>query len=187
MPNKLENTDGIQLILIFAAVIWAVFFLDRFLPLEVLGLKPRTLGGVPGIVAMPFLHSNLSHIIGNTIPLVFLLVLVTGSRANSLQVIVGISLLGSLLLWLFGRNANHIGASLLVFGLASFLIFSGIFEKRFKSIVLSVLVAFIYGTTLITGVLPTQPGVSWDGHLAGAVAGAIIAWSLVKPKTTGYI
>ena len=173
----------IQNILLTVGFIWAVFLLDRFLPLELLGLVPRTFRGISGIFAMPFLHGSLAHIISNSLPLVFLLVLVAGSRANSLQVIIGISLLGGILLWLFGRSANHIGASLLVFGLVSFLIFSGLFEKRFKSIVLSILVAFIYGTTLLTGILPNQPGVSWDGHLAGAVAGGVIAWGLTRKKT----
>ncbi len=177
------RTDMIQSILLTIGVIWAIFLLDRFLPLELFGLVPRTLRGVSGIFAMPFLHADLTHIISNSLPLVFLLVLVSGSRANSIQVIIGISLFGGVLLWLFGRSANHIGASLLVFGLVSFLIFFGLFEKRFKSIVLSIIIVFLYGTTLLTGILPNQPGVSWDGHLAGAVAGGVMAWGMTKNRS----
>ena len=90
-----------------------------------------------------------------------------------------------MLLWLFGRGDSiHIGASLLVFGLVSFLIVSGLIEKRILPLAISILVAFIYGGTLLSGVLPWQPGISWDGHLFGAVAGASVAYGLVKRSYT---
>jgi len=95
---------------------------------------------------------------------------------NSLGIIISISVLGGILLWLFGQTANHIGASLLVFGLAAYLIVHGIRTKSMPRVLLSVGVAVIYGTTLFKGVLPTQTGVSWDGHLFGAIAGGLVAW-----------
>jgi membrane associated rhomboid family serine protease len=89
--------------------------------------------------------------------------------------------LGGVLLWLFGRgHALHIGASGLVFGLAVFLIVSGLREQRIIPLFISVLVAFVYGGTLLGGILPWQSGVSWDGHLLGGIAGALVAWLLVR-------
>ncbi len=167
-------------IVLFVGFIWLVFFADRVLPLEQFGLVPRTADGLFGIIAMPFLHGNLAHIIGNTIPLVAMLVLLAGSRANSAQIVFLIALLAGIALWVFGREARHIGASGLVFGLIAFHVFAGIFERRFISIVISIVVAFFYAGTLLRGILPTQPGVSWDGHLLGAAAGTLVALGISR-------
>lgn len=172
--------EELKSIIIFIGIIWAVFLLDRFLPLEKFGLIPRDLDGVFGIIAMTFLHGDLAHIMGNTVPLVVMLLLLAGSRANNIVIVVSIVAIGGLLLWLFGRgNTLHIGASLLVFGLAVFLIVSGILEKRVVPILISVFVAIAYGGILISGIAPWQQGVSWDGHLFGGIGGAIAAWLFV--------
>lgn len=168
-------------IAIFIALIWGVYLFDLFLPLEKLGLIPRDGGGLFGIITMTFLHGDFQHILSNTMPLVVLLALLAGSGADSKKVVASIIILGGLLLWLFGRgNSIHIGASLLVFGLAVFLLVSGFIEKRIVPMIISVVVAFVYGTTLLSGVLPWQEGVSWDGHLMGGIAGVITAWVLIK-------
>ena len=161
-------------------VIWVVFALDRFLPLEAFGLVPRTAGGLTGIIAMPFLHGNFQHLIGNTIPLAVTLLLLAGSRANSGAIVVMITLLGGVALWLFGRTALHIGASGLVFGLIAFHVFAGIFERRFQSMVISGVVGLLYATTFLKGVIPLQKGVSWEGHLFGGVAGIVVAFLMAK-------
>lgn len=170
-------------ILMFVSAIWGVFLLDQLLPLEQLGLIPRTLHGIPGIAVSPFLHKNLPHIIANTVPLLVLLMLLAGSRSDSNIVVVSTVLLGGGLLWLFGRHANHIGASGLVFGLIAFLLVSGVLERRWPAILVALIVGLLYGTTLFTAVLPFQSGVSWDGHLFGAVAGVVTAWWLAKEST----
>lgn len=162
-------------IILIVATIWIVFALDMILPLERFGLIPRRVAGLAGIALMPFLHGNLQHIVSNTVPLVVLLFLLTGSRANSWIIVTLITLLGGTLLWFFGRPVIHIGASGLVFGLIAFLVFSGLFEKRFIALLVSILVGFLYGGSLIAGIMPGQTGISWDGHLCGAGAGAIIA------------
>lgn len=155
--------------------IWLVFLLDRALPLESLGLVPRSISGLPGIVAMPFLHADFKHLLGNTIPLAVTLLLLAGSRANSGAIVIMIILLTGIGLWLFGREARHIGASGLVFGLVSFHIFAGFFEKRIQSIIIALIVGLLYATTLLQGIVPFQQGVSWDGHFLGAVAGGVVA------------
>lgn len=165
---------------IYIALIWIVFGLDYFLPLENLGLVPRTLRGLTGIIAMPFLHGDFKHLLGNTVPLAVTMMLLAGSRANSGGIVILITLLCGIGLWLFGREALHIGASGVVFGLIAFHVFAGIFEKRVQSVLISVIVGLLYASTVIKGVIPFQRGVSWEGHLIGAIAGAIVALITAK-------
>jgi membrane associated rhomboid family serine protease len=169
----------------FIGAIWAVFLLDRFLPLERFGLVPRQWSGLIGVVAMTFLHANWSHLLSNTVPLFILLTLLAGSRARSGGIVVAIILVGGMLLWLFGRTALHIGASLLIFGLITFLLASGLlFERRPVPVIVALIVGLLYGFTLLAGVLPrvgSGNAISWDGHLSGALAGLGTAYLLTRP------
>ncbi len=168
---------------IFVGTIWVIFILDRILPLEKLALFPRHISGLPGILFSPFLHQDLAHIVGNSLPLIALLTLLAGSRADSRKAVVAIIACSGSLLWLFGRSVPVIGASGLVFGLIGFLITSGLMERRAIAMAVSLFVGLTYGTTLLFGVLPGQPGVSWDGHLFGAVGGVICAWALARRRS----
>lgn len=165
-------------IAIFIGIIWLIFLLDRILPLERLALYPRRLGGLPGVIASPFLHKDIAHIIANTTPLFVLLTVLAGARARSTRAVFLIVILSGGLLWIFGRPVPVIGASGLVFGLIGFLIASGIIERRPIAMIVSLLVGFSYGGTLLAGILPGQPGISWDGHLFGALGGVLSAWLL---------
>jgi membrane associated rhomboid family serine protease len=137
--------------------------------------------GLIGIPAAPFLHADLHHIVSNTVPLFILLALLAGSKARSWEIVADVVILGGVLLWLFGRHATHIGASGLIFGLIAFLILSGFLERRLVPLAVAVLVGFVYGGTLISGVLPRLGShVSWDGHLCGAIAGGIVAYALTR-------
>lgn len=160
---------------LFIGLIWFVFALDYFLPLESFGLVPRTLRGLPGIIAMPFLHGDFTHLLSNTVPLAVTMLLLAGSRANSGAIVAIITILCGVGLWIFGRTALHIGASGVVFGLITFHVFAGIFEKRLQSIIISVVVGLLYFSTLLQGIVPFQQGVSWEGHLIGAIVGAMVA------------
>ncbi len=177
--------DELHGVLLFIGVVWAVFFLSYLFPsLVSFGVTPRTLHGLVGIAAMPFLHANLHHIVANTVPLFVLLALLAGSNARSWEVVLGIIVLGGLLLWLFGRSATHIGASGLVFGLIVFLIVSGFLEKRPLSLLIAVIVGFLYGGSLISGILPRFGSqISWGGHLWSAMAGGIVAYGLTRRTT----
>ncbi len=172
-------------IALFVGLIWLVFVADRFLPLENFGLIPRSAKGLVGIVTLPFLHADWQHITGNTVPLVILLLLLAGSRANSIDIVVFISVLAGIALWLMGRTAIHIGASVLVFGLVGFLVCAGFFEKRLLSALIAIGVAVTYGSTLLAGILPTASGVSWEGHLFGALAGALVAYYISGDLSRG--
>jgi membrane associated rhomboid family serine protease len=164
----------------FIGVIWGVFVVSRFIPtLNCYGVVPRTPRGLTGIPAMPFLHRDLHHILSNTVPLFVLLAVLAGSCAQSWQAVVEIVLLGGFLLWLFGRPAIHIGASGLVFGLIAFLIVSGFRGGRIIPLAIALVVGFVYGGTLLSGVLPRlKSHISWEGHLCCAVAGGIVAYAL---------
>ncbi len=178
--------DELWAILIFIAVVWGVFLLDRFLPLERLGLVPRRLSGLLGIVAMTFLHEDWRHLLANTVPLFILLALLAGSRARSWEIVVLVVALGGVLLWVFGTRGNHIGASLLISGLITFLIASGLFfEQRPIPMIVALVVGFLYGIPLVMSVIPRFSSsvghrVSWDGHLCGAIAGIVIAYLLTS-------
>ena len=165
---------------IFIVLIWLVFALDFFLPLEQLGLIPRTLRGLVGIIAMPFLHGDFAHLLGNSVPLAVTLLLLAGSRANSGAIVALITLFCGAGLWLFGREALHIGASGLVFGLIGFHVFAGVFERRLQSVLIAVIVGVLYASTVVQGVMPFQQGVSWEGHLIGAISGAAVALIAAK-------
>ena len=112
--------------------------------------------------------------------------MLAGSKARSWEIVELIVVGNGVLLWIFGRNATHVGASGLIFGLAAFLIISGILEKRIIPLVVSLVAGILYGGMLIWGVLPGRnTEVSWEGHLCGAIAGGLIAWFLTKePKQT---
>jgi membrane associated rhomboid family serine protease len=158
-------------------VMWGIRLVDALIPVDFnqFGLLPRTLRGLTGIVTMPFLHVGFGHLISNTVPLVILLGLTVASRHQAWPAIVGIIAGNGILLWLFGRSAYHIGASGLVFGLIAYLITVGIREKQIVSVSVALLVGFLFGGTLLFGVIPDFSSAdSWDGHLCGAVAGVLV-------------
>ncbi len=158
-------------------LMWAVFFIEItwFIDLSFLGIIPRTMVGLPGIVCAPLLHGSFWHLTSNTLPLLFLgttLYFMYGRLAD--KVFFYCYFLTGLLVWVFARASIHIGASGLVYGLAFFLIFFGFFRKDFRSLFISCLILFMYGG-LFYGLLPVQRGVSWESHLLGAVVGFVLA------------
>jgi membrane associated rhomboid family serine protease len=183
MPNASHTIrEEITGVVLFVGAIWAVYFVSLVFPgLDQYGVVPRKLVGLVGIPAMPFLHANLHHLLSNTVPLVVLLLLLAGSRAESWEVVAVITALGGALLWVFGRTAVHIGASGLISGLTAFLILAGFLERRIVPLLIALLVGFLYGGSLLLGVVPRLGSqVSWDGHLFGAIAGGIVAYALTR-------
>lgn len=172
-------------VLLFVAVIWGISVTGFFWTglRDALALIPRHVAGLDGIVSMPFVHKNLGHLIGNSIPLVVLLSLLAGSRGNSWLIVAAIVVINGILLWMFGGSGLHIGASGLVMGLITCLISSGLFEQRPVPLAISLGVGLFYGTTLIWNLLPLSPGVSWTGHLFGAIAGVAVGYIFTRPAT----
>jgi membrane associated rhomboid family serine protease len=172
-------------VLAFVGAVWCVFLvgLVPLLDLTSFGIVPRTLGGLIGIPAAPFLHANLAHLVSNTLPLTVLLLLLAGSRAESWRVVVAIVLVGGGLLWLLGRPVNHIGASALIYGLVTYLIASGVLERRLVPLTIALIVGVLYGGSLALAILPSWGSkVSWEGHLFGAIAGVVVAWWLSRVR-----
>ena len=139
------------------------------------GNIPRYIPGLIGVLTGPFLHGSLSHYLSNIIPLCVLsfLMLQYGNKLFFGVTFFCIILTG-LLVWLFGRSASHIGASSVIYSYFGFLLLAGFLSRKFKLIIISLLVAFFYGG-LIFGVLPARTFVSWEGHLFGFISGLIAA------------
>ena len=135
-----------------------------------LGIYPLETKGLPGILLSPFIHENFRHLLNNTLPLFLLSVILFFFYSEpALKVLSWTWFLTGMLVWFGGRQAWHIGASGLVYGLASFLFFSGIIRRYYRLVALSLLVVFIYGE-MVWGIFPGMyPNVSWDSHLLGVV------------------
>ncbi|WP_405166944.1 rhomboid family intramembrane serine protease [Nocardia sp. NBC_01499] len=143
------------------------------------GIHPREADGLPGILFAPVLHAGWPHLIGNTLPVLvlgFLALLAGIGRGLAATAIVWI--VAGVGTWLTGGSGSvHLGASVLVFGWLTFLISRGWFTRNIGQIVLGLVVLAIYGSVL-WGVLPGQPGISWQGHLFGAMGGLLAGWVL---------
>ena len=144
------------------------------------GIFPGKVTGLKGILFSPLIHSGYSHLISNSVTLFFLLFgMLYFYRSSAIKVFLIIYLADGILVWIFARPSFHIGASGILYGLAAFLFFSGVFRKDKRSISLSLLIVFLYGG-MVWGVLPTDPQVSFESHLFGAVAGIICAFIFRK-------
>jgi membrane associated rhomboid family serine protease len=162
----------------FVLLIWFIKITEIIFSLNFTeyGLLPGNLKGLMGIVSGPLIHANLNHLLSNSFPLLFL-----GSgviyfyRKSSYKVIAIIYFGSGILDWIFARQAYHIGASGIIYGLVTFLFFSGIIRRDTRAVALALLVTFLYGS-LIWGVLPLDSGISWESHLFGALLGILCAF-----------
>lgn len=165
--------------LAFVASIYLVEVVDVLLPaqLDQGGIQARTFSGLDGVLWAPFLHHGWGHVVANTVPvLLFGFLAMAGGIAQWVAVTATIWLLGGLGVWLFGpSDAVTVGASGVAFGWLAYLLVRGVFNRAPGQLVLAAILFFLYGGMLF-GVLPGAAGVSWQGHLFGAVAGVFAAW-----------
>lgn len=162
---------------LLVGIIWLFYFFQWAFKLNLLplALAPRKISGLWGVFFEPFIHGSLDHLVSNTIPLFFLFMgLIYFYRGLGFFITLWVWLLTGLLVWFLGRPSYHIGASGVVYGLASFHAFSGILRKDSRLISISLLTIFAYGG-LIWGIFPFIPGISWESHLMGGLAGLYIA------------
>lgn len=163
---------------IFVFFMWMVKIVEVLFALDFtrLGILPLTLKGLPGIILSPFIHSDFRHLFNNTLPL-FLLGTALFYFYSEIAVPVSLwtwVITGSFV-WISGRTSWHIGASGLVYGMASFLFFSGIIRQYFRLVALSLLIVFLYGS-MVWGIFPgVYKQVSWESHMLGFISGIILA------------
>lgn len=165
-------------------IMWAAFYLEILLgiPFSYFGIIPRSFVGLIGIFTAPLIHGNLLHLVSNTVPLLFLggVLFFFYGRIGGHVFLRGF-FWTNILVWLFARPANHIGASGLVYSLAFFLIFFGLFRRDFISLFISIIVLLLYGGAFY-GILPSDPNVSWESHFAGALVGISTAITFSRTK-----
>ncbi len=165
---------------LLVAVMWVEEIIDLIpgTPFDSWGIEPRSLAGLVGIPLAPFLHSGFRHLLANTLPFLILGgIIASGGIGRFVRVSVIVGLVSGLGTWLFATPGTvHLGASGLVFGYLTYLIGRGIFARNVLWLAGGVLILLVYGGVL-WGLLP-RPGVSWTGHLFGAIGGVLAAWVL---------
>jgi len=163
---------------IFVFLMWLVKIIEVLFETDLshFGIYPLAAQGLPGILFSPFIHADFTHLFNNSIPLFFLSIALFYFYSEvALKVFIWTYFLTGLLVWIAGRAAWHIGASGLVYGLASFLFFSGIIRRYFRLIALSLLIVFLYGS-MVWGLFPgVYKNVSWESHMLGFFSGVVLA------------
>lgn len=167
-----------QPILTLVALIWAIELINFFLGHSLIsfGILPRRYDGLIGIPLAPMLHGGILHTVSNTLPMLFLGALtLTGGQKRFWGTTISVTLLSGALVWLFAREAYHVGASGLVFGYFGAILARAVFERSILSVVIGAGTVAVYGG-LIWGVLPLRSHVSFESHLFGLIAGILVVW-----------
>lgn len=168
---------ALEIVLAFVALLWLIQLFNWTLDLELqrFGVRPREWQGLVGILLAPLLHADFMHLVANSLPLLVLgtvmLHLYPGAAS---RVLIAVYLGPGIAVWLFAKGGVHIGASGMAYGLVSYILVAGLIRRDRRAIAASLLVCFMYGA-LVWGVLPIQPGVSWETHLSGALIGFALA------------
>ena len=177
--------DGFLVVFAMAVIMWVSEVIDTVADhhLDRYGIEPRDVDGLTGIIAAPFLHAGFGHLAANTVPflvMVFVIAFKGAMRVAAVTVIV--ALVSGVGTWLVApANTVHIGASGVVFGYATYLLSRGFFERDLLGLAIGVVVGALWGTALLGGLLP-QEGISWQGHLFGAIGGVLAARVLARPR-----
>ena len=178
MNDKYRFKYAVRFVLISITLLWSVKALELTSQFDFseYGIFPRTLKGSMGIFLAPFIHGNVFHLISNTFPLIFLGIgLFYFYHKIAWQVILAIYLMSGFWVWIAAREAYHIGASGVIYGLIFFMLLSGFIRKNTRSLAISFVVILLYGGNMFLGIIPMDNGVSWESHLMGAIAGTFLA------------
>jgi membrane associated rhomboid family serine protease len=182
-----RDSRGTALLILVAlvALMWTVELVDTVLDQELdrHGIEPRDPDGLDGVIAAPFLHVGFGHLIANTLPFVVMgAVIALEGPLRLVGVTVIVALVSGLGTWLIAAEGTvHVGASGVVFGYATYLIARGGFNRRFGEIGIGLAVAVLWGGALLAGLEPRE-GISWQGHLFGALGGVTAAALLARPR-----
>ncbi|HEX2394150.1 MAG TPA: rhomboid family intramembrane serine protease [Bacteroidales bacterium] len=164
---------------IIVLVLWLIKIIEVAdgMDLFYYGVKPREVTGLVGILTSPFIHSNFNHLINNSVPFFFLLTAIFYFYQRVVWKVLWLSyLLTGTLVWIFARSSYHIGASGLIYSFAAFLFTSGIIRRNINLMAISLLVIFLYGS-MVWGIFPYRPDMSWESHLIGLLVGVTLAFS----------
>jgi membrane associated rhomboid family serine protease len=163
---------------VFVFLMWLVKIIEVLFDIDLyfLGIYPLKVEGLPGILTSPFIHASFKHLINNSFPILFLGTVIFYFYAEvAVKVLAATWIMTGILVWLGGGEAWHIGASGIIYGLASFLFFSGIIRKYYRLAGISLLIVFIYGS-MVWGMFPgVYQNVSWESHMLGFASGIILA------------
>jgi len=177
--QKIKLYNILKYPLLFIFVMWGVKFFEFYFEISFVeyGVLPRDISGIKGVLLSPFIHKDFKHLINNTFPIIVLGSLLSYFyKKNYKSIFPMLYIVSGILLWGIGRTSFHIGASGIIYALASFIFFSGLISKNKNLAALSLIVIFVYGS-LFWGLFPIQLEMSWEGHLSGFLSGLIFAWS----------
>jgi len=169
---------ALKISLVFVGILWAIFIVDAVFGLRLgrFGLRPGSIPGLGGVITAPLLHGGFQHLLSNTLPMLISMTAVLYIYPASAMRVIPLVWLGSGgLAWFIGRPSLHYGASGLIYGLLAYVFFSGILRRDMRSVSVSLLVGFLYGS-MVWGVLPIKPHMSWEMHLTGAMMGVLLAF-----------
>ena len=181
-----ESVEGLVLLVGIVVLMWVIEVINS-LDHDALdnsgGIYPRNFDHVWAIFTAPFLHVSYTHLIDNTIPFVFMGVIIALRGASRLALVTLIVIVvGGLGTWLVAPGGTvTVGASGVVFGYATYLFARGVFNRSVLEIAIGILVGVVWGGALLASVVPHQ-GVSWQGHVCGAIGGVVAAWLLARPR-----
>jgi len=187
MPNKTPSIQSSILIAtFFVSLLWVISLLELLFGLELYrwGVYPRSADGILGIVFAPLIHGSWQHLFSNSAPLLLLGgMVIFGYPRSRWWSITGIWLLSGIGVWLFARSSFHYGASGLSHGLFFYLLISGLLRRDKRSAALLMVAFFMYSGMLLS-IFPTEPGISFEYHFFGAVAGTLCAYGFrhLDPK-----
>ena len=188
-----RHIEGLALLAAIVAVMWVVELINTISgnELDGDGIYARSVSRFWGILASPFIHASFQHLTDNTIPFVFLGVIIAFRGAARLALVTGfIILIGGLGTWLISpshsgvRPVDTIGCSGVVFGYAAYLLSRGLFDRNIWELLVGIVVGVIWGAALLSSLVP-HSGISWQAHACGGVAGLIVAWRLSRTDRTG--
>lgn len=177
-----SRRTGLLVVAGMSALMWVSEVVDQVVGgLDALGIEPRSVDGLSGVALAPFLHAGFAHLAANTVPFLVLgaLIALSGLR-RVVAVTLIVTFVSGIGTWLVAPSSTlHLGASGVVFGYAAYLVARGLFDRRWHYLITGLLVALLYGTTLLFGLLP-RTGISWQGHLFGALGGLLAARLLAR-------
>ena len=187
---KRKNLKSLKFSVIILIIIWSVKLFEIVFDYDFTeyGVLPRKFNGLIGILFSPLIHSDVNHLLSNSLPVIILCLLIFNFYSQiAKKIFIYLYFISGLWLWCIGRESFHIGASGLIYAMASFLFFSGILRKNSQLSAVALLVIFIYGG-LFWGLFPIHKNVSWEGHLTGFIAGILVSFIFRKdgPKRKKY-